>query len=302
MVRSSSATRPADWERYREVLSRLVSAAGVARGLAFQPHPTDVILSPYAKSGTTWLQQIVHGLRTRGDMDFDDISRVIPWIETAYDLGLDLDAPQVALPRAFKSHLGWRQVPKGGRYIVSLRDPKDVLVSLFRFKEGWFFEPGSIPIARFARREFFHRGEGRDYWDHLVSWWEHRNDDNVLLLCYEEMKLDLAGTVRAVAAHIEVALDRELLDLVERQASLDFMLAHKDRFDDFLMRERSEQECGLPAGSDSAKVRKGEVGAHAYELPSEVAEEMDGIWASEIESRLGFADYQELREAFVPSA
>jgi hypothetical protein len=49
-------------------------------------------------------------------------------------------------------------------------------------------------------------------------------------------------------------------------------------------------------------VRKGEVGAHVYELPSEVAEEMDGIWASEIESRLGFADYQELREAFVPSA
>ena len=34
-----------------------------AIGLAFQPHPTDVIISPYSKSGTTWLQQIVQSLR-----------------------------------------------------------------------------------------------------------------------------------------------------------------------------------------------------------------------------------------------
>ena len=299
IVSQASLTRPADWDLYREVQSRIVTSDGVARGLAFEPRSTDVILSPYAKSGTTWLQQIVHGLRTRGDMDFDDISRVIPWIETAHDLDLDLEAPQVAAPRAFKSHLGWRQVPKGGRYIVSLRDPKDVVVSLFRFKEGWFFEPGSIPIERFARREFFRRGEARDYWEHLLSWWEHRRDPDVLLLSYEEMKLDLVGTVRAVAELIEVPLDSELLDIVERQASLDFMLEHKDRFDDLLMRERSERVCGFPAGSDSAKVRKGEVGAHSYELPRDVAEEMDRIWEMEIESRLGFPDYQALRLALV---
>ncbi len=296
---SSPSTRPADWDLYREVQSRIVTSDGVAHGLAFEPRRTDVILSPYAKSGTTWLQQIVHGLRTRGDMAFDDISRVIPWIETAYDLALDLEAPQVAAPRAFKSHLGWRQVPKGGRYIVSLRDPKDVVVSLFRFKEGWFFEPGSIPIETFARREFFRRGEGRDYWEHLRSWWEHRHDPDVLLLSYEEMTLDLVGTVRAVAKLIEVPLDSGLLDIVVRQASLDFMLAHKDRFDDLLMRERSERVCGFPPGSDTAKVRKGEVGAHSYELPRDIAEEMDRIWETEIEPRLGFPDYQALRLALV---
>ena len=37
---------------------------------------------------------------------------------------------------AFKSHLSYDLVPKGCRYIVSLRDPKDALVSAYRFM-GW---------------------------------------------------------------------------------------------------------------------------------------------------------------------
>src|SRR5690349_23664470 len=92
---------------------------------AYRPRSTDVIISPYGKCGTTWLQQTFHTLRTRGDMDFDDISRVVPWLETAAVLDLDLEAPQKAEPRGFKSHLGWDQMPKGAKYVVSFRDPKD---------------------------------------------------------------------------------------------------------------------------------------------------------------------------------
>ena len=49
----------------------------------WRPRPTDVVIAPYGKCGTTWLQQIFHTLRTGGDMDFEDISGVVPWIETA---------------------------------------------------------------------------------------------------------------------------------------------------------------------------------------------------------------------------
>ena len=271
---------------------------GRAYGLAFPLQPTDVVITPYGKSGTTWLQQIVHGLRTRGDMAFDDISRVVPWLETSYDLGLDLHAPQRGHPRAFKSHLNWYEVPKGGRYIVSVRDPKDVLVSGYRFMEGWFFEPGSIDITTWAADFMAHREKG-GYWRHLRSWWEQRYNPNVLLLCYEEMTQDLPGTVRTVADFIGVPLDEELLAIVVRQSSLDFMLAHKDRFDDRLMREHSERMAGLPPGSDSAKVRKGEIGSHWYELPQDVSDKMDEIWQEEIAAPLGFATYQEFRTALV---
>src|SRR5947207_13660655 len=84
-------------------MDRLVSEAGFAAGLGFVARPSDVIIASYAKCGTTWLQQMVHSLRTGGDLDFDDISRVVPWIETSADLGLDLDGAQRREPRSFKT-------------------------------------------------------------------------------------------------------------------------------------------------------------------------------------------------------
>jgi len=74
-----------------------------------------------------WLQQMAHSLRTGGDLDFDDISRVLPWIETASELGIDLGAAQRGDPRIFKSHLAYDDVPSGARYIISVRYPRDAL-------------------------------------------------------------------------------------------------------------------------------------------------------------------------------
>ncbi len=288
-----SQRRPTSLAEIKERTKTMGTDEGRQFGRNFPLQPTDVVITPYGKSGTTWLQQIVHGLRTRGDMDFDDISRVVPWLETSYDLGIDLHAPQRGHPRAFKSHLNWHDVPKGGRYIVSVRDPKDVLVSGYRFSEGWFFEPGSISIEEHARDGFLDP-EKRSYWKHLRSWWEVRQREDVLLLCYEAMRRDLATTVRTVAEFIGIDLDNELFEIVMEQSSLPFMLQHKDKFDDRLMREHSEKHAGLPPGSDSAKVRVGEVGQHRYELPPAISAELDQIWQEEIEATLGFSSYQAL--------
>src|SRR5439155_20625773 len=109
-------------------MDRLVSEAGFAAGLGFVARPSDVIIASYAKCGTTWLQQMVHSLRTGGDLDFDDISRVVPWIETAADLDLDLDWAQRGEPPAFKSHPSYDQVRADHRYTVSVRYPRYSLV------------------------------------------------------------------------------------------------------------------------------------------------------------------------------
>ena len=261
------------------------------KGLQLKLRPTDVVITPYGKSGTTWTQQIVHTLRTRGDMDFDDISRVVPWIETSPALGLDLDAEQKANPRAFKSHLGWGMIPQGGKYIVSIRDPKDALWSFYKFMEGWFVEPGTISLDEYARGNFMTE---RNYWKHLASWWPRRSDKDVLLMAFEHMKTDLTGTIRKIAAFIDIELDDELLAITEEHASLPFMQQHKDKFDDLLMRQRSEDVAGIPPGSDSAKVRAGQVGEHRQHLSDGVAEELDAIWAEEITEKFGFETYDEM--------
>ena len=280
---------------FGQIAGELFRPDEVATGVkSYRPRPSDVIISPYAKCGTTWLQQIFHTLRTRGDFDFDDISRVVPWIETAAIVGLDLEAAQRAEPRGFKSHLGYGAVPKGARYIVSLREPKDALVSMYRFMEGWFLEPGAVPMEAFAQTWLGRTAGGNDIWSHLLSWWGQRDNPDVLVLSYERMNADPEGTVRKVAAFCGIPLDDELLALTLERSSFTFMLAHKDRFDDLLMRTASEARCGLPPGSDSAKVRKGGAGGHRHELSAGIAAAVDATWREIVTPATGLADYAAL--------
>jgi len=220
-------------------------------------------------------------------MAFDDISRVVPWIETAGTLGLDLNAEQQWSPRGFKSHLDYDQVPKGARYINVIRNPVDRAFSSFKFMEGWFFEPGYISADEYiadivARAEYEH---------HLVSWWPHRSDDDVLYLVFEHMKEDLEGTIEKIADFAGIELDDELRQVTIEHASFAFMSRHKDRFDEAMMRAISEERA-LPPGSDASKVRAGLVGVH--EMSDETIDSIDQLWHDIVAPVTGFATYEAL--------
>lgn len=97
--------QPTSLPEYLELRKKFRQAQSRDIADRFSPRASDVIISSFPKCGSTWLQQIVHTLRSRGHQDFDDISSLIPWIELAEPLGLDLNADQPFEPRAFKSHL-----------------------------------------------------------------------------------------------------------------------------------------------------------------------------------------------------
>ncbi|MBT4363311.1 MAG: sulfotransferase domain-containing protein [Desulfobacteraceae bacterium] len=302
MTNTPSLTRPTslkEWlERSKQVL-RPVVAKSTKHGLAYEAQPTDLFISPYAKCGTTWLQQIVHGLRTHGSMEFDKIMQAIPRLEFAQWLEIDLYAPQAGNFKVFKCHYNYQEIPKGGRYIVSFRDPKDALVSIYHFLNGHQWEAGLVSISEFAR-VFYLKYQGNrwenSYWGHLVSWWEQRQNPKVLLLCYEAMKANLPGAVQAIAEFIGVEQDQSLLELVVKQASLDFMLAHKSKFSPS-MPEKAMEKIGFTPTSDTlVTVRTGRVGDHRAELPDDIAAEMDAIWSETVKVRTGFSSYQTLCE------
>lgn len=298
MPETTSTGRARSLAEMQALMGRMGGPEEFAAGVgSYQARPTDVVISPYGKCGTTWLQQIFHTLRTRGDMAFDDISRVVPWIEPSALLGIDLSAPQRAEPRGFKSHLRYDLLPKGGRAIVSLRDPRDALVSMYRFMEGWMFEPGSIAIADYARVWMGGGMPGGDFWTHLLSWWDQRDNPQVLLLTYEHILADPERAIRAVASFCGIALDDELLALTLDHASIGFMLAHKDRFDDLLMRQLLSSRCGVPLDSDAAKVRQGRAGSHRQELTPDIVAALDARWTERVTPVTGFADYAALDAA-----
>ena len=105
------------------------------------------------------------------------------------------------------------------------------------------------------------------------------------------MREDLEGTIRRIAAFIDIALDDELLAITLEHASFDFMNRHKDRFDDAMLRALSEESI-LPPGSDSAKVRAGKVGATT--LGDQVIAALDQAWQEHVTPITGFASYEAL--------
>jgi hypothetical protein len=63
-----------------------------------------------------------------------------------------------------------------------------------------------------------------------------------------------------------------------------------------MMRERSELACDLPVGSESSKVRSGEVGAHRVECSDRLVADLDATWVETITADLGIPSYETLLE------
>jgi len=239
------------------------------------------------------MQQIVHGLRTRGSMDFDEITRVVPWINMAFDMGIDIYAHQVAQPHAFKTHSTLKELPQGGKYIIVLRNPSDALLSDYLFCGGMFFEKDSISLETFAREDFI---PGHDIWNHILAFWDRRKDENVLPLCYENMKADLPQTIERVARFIGIQLDEELKQIVLKQSDIKFMREHQAQFEDHIIRKTRSAAMGLPLDGQLSKVRNGVVGESKLAVPDEIKKELEDIWHEEITSKFGLNSYEDLRK------
>ena len=289
--------RPRSIHEMVAVLDQVIDDAAIERSLAFSPAPDDIIVAPYAKCGTTWLLQIMHGLRSGASMDFASIGDVAPWIELAETFAIDLHAPQPARPRLFKSHVPFDAVPQGCRYVCAFREPGAALLSFYRFYEGWLFEPGSIPLEPFASwrwpTEQLHR---KGYWHHLASWWAQRHNPNVLLLCYEDMLARPRANVERIARFMGIEPDETLLETVLHRSSRAFMLQHRERFKEHRLIRLLSERAGLPAPIDASMVGAHSTRAQAS-LPPALRAWLDAVWAEHLPPHVGCKDYDALRAA-----
>jgi len=286
--------RPTTIDDVLERLDRFRSEEAEAAAQVFEARPDDVVICTYTKSGTTWMQQVVHQVRSGGSMDFTEISAVVPWLESAVDMGIDPSADQQWSPRAFKSHLMWRDAPRGARYITVFRDPMTVLPSFYRFFEGWWFEPGTVSVQDFARELYMGGSASGRHWDHLIDWWPRVGAGDVLALAYEDMIQEPDRVPPVVAEFLDISVDVPTMERVIRNCSRSYMAQRSTQFDEQLIRERRDVIWGLPPGGDTAKVTSD---GSRVDIPAGVAAELDDMWASTVGAVLGFADYEELRRA-----
>jgi hypothetical protein len=267
---------------------------GTQFAATFRPRPDDVFIVTPPKCGTTWLQQIAHGLRSGGSMDFANINDAVPWLGMTPIKDPRSAGDQPWHPRVFKTHAPLDQVPTGGRYLVGLRDPYDALVSHYRFFAGSFLDPDAIDLDTFAHD--FSIPE-REVVDHVLAGWSRRDDDDVLIVFFEDLKSDLPTTVDRVAEFMRVACDGGLRDVVIRQADLEFMQRHVAKFDDSDLFESFRHRMQLPPAVGLTKVRTGQVGGGAEQLSDRVRAAMAEAWTTHVTSVTGLGSYEELRNA-----
>jgi aryl sulfotransferase len=207
----------------------------------------DIVISTYAKSGTTWVQQIVSQLLWNGEAGLE-VAEMSPW--------LDLRVPpkQVKLPqveaqthrRFIKTHLPVDALvfsPKA-KYLYIGRDGRDVIWSMHnhhsKANDGWYGAlndtPGRVgpPIGRPPEsiHQYFHEwmaGDGHPFWpfwDNVRTWWSVRDLPNVLMLHFETLKQDMPGQIRRIAEFLEIPIDEKKWPDIVEHCSFDYMKAN----------------------------------------------------------------------------
>ncbi len=67
------------------------------------------------------------------------------------------------------------------------------------------------------------------FWGHLRSWWAARDLPNVRLVHYANLKRDLPGEIRRVAAFLDVPIEEERWEAILTYCSFDWMKANAAR-------------------------------------------------------------------------
>ena len=211
----------------------------------FRFRDDDIIIATYSKAGTTWTQQIIGQMLFGGDptLSVPDIS---PWMD------LRVPPKEIKLPkveeqrhrRFVKTHLPVDALtfsPKA-KYVYVARDGRDVLWSLFNHHSNanadWYAAmndtPGRVgpPIERPRTNdvcEYFNEWMEKDgypfwpFWEHIRGWWEIRHLPNVYLLHFENLKQEMPGEMRKLAAYLGIPIDESRWDSILKYCSFEWM-------------------------------------------------------------------------------
>ncbi|HUO88474.1 MAG TPA: sulfotransferase domain-containing protein [Rhizomicrobium sp.] len=218
----------------------------------WQPRSDDIIIGTYAKCGTTWMQRIVCMLVFQS-AEPKPLHEVSPWFEMRPGPPLDLrfETAEAQTHRRFlKTHLPHDALPihEGVKFIHVARDGRDSALSfhnhLFNFSRARKEEFDAISLAdpKFRDRhpptpedpaDYFHewlRSDGDGQGDagagffHVEnSYWAARNDPDMLMVHYADLKADREGEMRRIAHFLGITIPESVWPSLVEAAGFDEM-------------------------------------------------------------------------------
>ena len=228
------------------------------RWTGFEPRPGDIYVCTCYKSGTTWTQMIAALLVFQTPDLPGPLNELSPWVDLVTDTTEEMHDRLAAQThrRILKTHtpldgLTWHE---DARYLFVARDPRDVFVSIMNHQANT-----DVAVERALADEmgaertvtelladneedrlkdwltkgyFPWERDGYPYWSalhHGATFWQHRDRPNILLLHYSQLKKDLAGEMRKIAAFLDIEIDEAVLPNLVDAATFSSM---KKRADD----------------------------------------------------------------------
>lgn len=207
----------------------------------------DIVISTYAKAGTTWMQQIVSQLIFNGQPGLP-VADMSPWLDLrippAHVKYEGLEAQQNR--RFIKTHLPVDALvysPKA-KYLYIARDGRDVLWSMYnhhasanaKWYEALNESPGLVgpPIEKPADSivQYYHDWLDKDgypwwsIWDNVRSWWNIRHLPNLMLIHFSDLKANMEEEIIKIAGFLDIAIDKSKWNDILTHCSFDYMKAN----------------------------------------------------------------------------
>lgn len=213
----------------------------------FEHRPGDIYVCTPPKCGTTWTQTIVTMLLFPDGKLPRPVLALAPWVEARFYPHREMLAGLAAQThrRSLKSHTPADGIPwhGDGRYIVVGRDGRDAFMSFVNhvasMRQDKVMEliesaatagiPMDDPPPPEDIHEFFAQWIDKGELFHFItSYWERRDEPNLLFVHYNELKEDLEKQVRRIAAFLDIAIDEAQLPGILERCSFQWMRDHGD--------------------------------------------------------------------------
>ncbi|XP_022098282.1 uncharacterized protein LOC110983374 [Acanthaster planci] len=195
----------------------------------FEVRDDDVFVVTYPRSGTHWVSEILKYILQDGRGDFDrtfistgleltrtDDPKDIESATPGYKIYSAMKSPRLMVSHCLERFLPPQVLTKHPKVVYVARNPKDVLVSWYKlasfgnFSELlWAFCLSKIPFG--------------GWFDHVLSYWNRRDDDNFLFVKYEDLHKDLRGSIYKLAKHVGKDLPHDVIDAIMERVTFDAM-------------------------------------------------------------------------------
>ena len=179
--------------------------------------------------GSTWVNEIIFLICNDADVELSskiNAFQKLPFLEFNFTGKPEMVDAVAAMPspRLIKSHLPPRyfqrnidKLEKGPKVIITMRNPKDTLVSFYHFyrmnPDFGFFDGDWNEFFELFRNKQLKYG---DLFDINTAWWALKDHPNVYIVKYEDLKKNAAKEISKMAAFLGYPLnDQQVADIVE---------------------------------------------------------------------------------------